>query len=81
MVAIKNEKAQPLIWQMGRIIDIITGIDGIVRINSGITKRAVTKLAVLSIDTSSLQQILILQRGEDICSNIKRQPNQLLCIY
>ena len=57
MVVIKDEKAPPLKWQMVRVIDVITGIDGIVReavvrTNSGITKRAVTKLAVLPIDTS-----------------------------
>ncbi|XP_037811070.1 uncharacterized protein LOC119603189 [Lucilia sericata] len=56
MVLLKDENQQPLKWQIGRITDVIRGDDNVVRVvmvqtSNGLMKRAVSKVAVLPIDS------------------------------
>lgn len=55
MVLIRDDQRPPLQWPLGRIVDTHPGNDGIIRVvtiktNSGVVKRAITKLCVLPID-------------------------------
>lgn len=70
MVLIKDENIPPLKWQLGRIADVITGQDGVVRVAlvktiSGISRRAVAKLAVLPIEDNLVENSR-LSTGEDV---------------
>ncbi|XP_041449647.1 uncharacterized protein LOC121404379 [Drosophila obscura] len=55
IVCIKDENLPPLKWPLARVIDIIAGADGTVRVAvlrtpSGTTRRAVNKLCVLPVE-------------------------------
>lgn len=54
LVIIKQDNVPPLKWNLGRVVQLYPGADGIIRvasvkINGNLVKRAVTKLCVLSI--------------------------------
>ncbi|XP_075170108.1 uncharacterized protein LOC142242414 [Haematobia irritans] len=55
MVLIKEDNLPPLKWLLGRVVDVVSGGDGVVRVAliktlNGIIRRSVTKLALLPID-------------------------------
>ncbi|XP_053964178.1 uncharacterized protein LOC128867103 [Anastrepha ludens] len=52
IVCIKDENSAPLKWPLARVIEVITGEDGVARVavlrtSTGLTRRAVTKLCLL----------------------------------
>lgn len=52
MVLLKEDNTPPLYWQLGRVIEVFPGDDGIVRvikvkIRSGVYKRSITHVATL----------------------------------
>ncbi|XP_017848265.2 uncharacterized protein LOC108603731 isoform X3 [Drosophila busckii] len=58
IVVLKDENLPPLQWRMGRVESTIPGKDGVsrvavIRTATGVTKRAVSKLAVLPLETTS----------------------------
>ncbi|GBP01323.1 hypothetical protein EVAR_66461_1 [Eumeta japonica] len=60
MVLVKDENTPPLKWPLGRILDLIPGKDGIVRVAVVKTchntfRRAISKLAVLPLDNSAVE--------------------------
>ncbi|XP_070141789.1 uncharacterized protein [Drosophila kikkawai] len=59
MVLIKEDNVPPLRWRLGRVESTVAGEDGVervavIRTNSGLCKRAIRKLAVLPLETTSL---------------------------
>lgn len=50
LVLIKNDNAPTLYWQMGRIVNLHPGKDGIVRVADGILTRAVNRICALPIE-------------------------------
>lgn len=60
MVLLKDENLPPLKWQLGRVVEVIHGKDGVVRVAlvktiNGISRRAVAKLAVLPLEKESVE--------------------------
>ncbi|XP_032289328.1 uncharacterized protein [Drosophila virilis] len=58
IVLLKEDNAPPLRWPLGRVDSFITDDDGIVRVavirtQNGLVKRAIAKIAVLPIETTS----------------------------
>lgn len=56
MVLVGDDNLPPMQWRLGRIVDLHPGSDNVVRVvsvktNSGVLKRAITKLGFLPIDT------------------------------
>lgn len=52
MILLKDENLPPFKWPLGKVIEVIPGADGAVRVvsiktSSGITKRVVSKLCPL----------------------------------
>lgn len=55
LIVLKNETTPPMVWPMGRVVEIHPGKDNVVRVISvrtkgGIVKRAVSKVCVLPIE-------------------------------
>ncbi|XP_044313282.1 uncharacterized protein LOC123037283 [Drosophila rhopaloa] len=70
MVLIKEDNIPPLRWRLGRIESTISGEDGVervavIRTDSGLCKRAMRKLAVLPLETTSLGS-MTLPTGEHV---------------
>lgn len=60
MVILKEENVPPMKWQLGRVVDVIPGKDDVVRValvktSNNLSRRAVTKLAVLPIEHNSVE--------------------------
>lgn len=60
MVLVKDESVPPLKWQMGRVVDVIPGKDGVVRVAlvktvNNTSRRAIAKLAVLPFDDNAVE--------------------------
>ena len=60
LVLLKDENLPPLKWNMGRVVDVIMGEDGVARVAvirtiNCLTKRAVSKLAILPIEDNSVE--------------------------
>lgn len=60
MVLVKDENLPPLKWQLGRIVEVVTGKDGTVRVAlvktiNGTSRRSVAKLAVLPIEDNYVE--------------------------
>ncbi|XP_044315223.1 uncharacterized protein LOC123037630 [Drosophila rhopaloa] len=60
MVLIKEDNAPPLKWPLGRVDSVVTGGDGIsrvvvIRTAKGLVRRAIARIAVLPIETKSLE--------------------------
>ncbi|XP_041449947.1 uncharacterized protein LOC111078344 [Drosophila obscura] len=75
IVLLKEDNAPPLRWPLGRVDSVITGDDGIVRIaiirtQNGLVKRAIAKIAVLPIETTSVESLYLptgaAERHQDI---------------
>lgn len=57
LVILKDDNVPPMQWRMGRIIETHAGTDGRVRVVSirtarGVTKRAITKVCILPVETN-----------------------------
>lgn len=60
MVLLKDDNLPPLKWQMGRVVCLIEGDDGVARVAkvktvNGICRRAITKLAILPLEKSDVE--------------------------
>jgi len=60
VVLLKDENLPPFKWNMGRLEEIISGQDGIIRVamartTAGLVKRVVAKLAVLRLETELVE--------------------------
>ncbi|KAH8284338.1 hypothetical protein KR018_003568, partial [Drosophila ironensis] len=58
VVILKDENLPPLCWRMGRVESVIPGSDGVARVAlirtaNGVTKRAISMIAVLLHETMS----------------------------
>ncbi|XP_036347061.1 uncharacterized protein LOC118756403 isoform X2 [Rhagoletis pomonella] len=71
MVLLKDDNLPPLKWTLGRIERSFTGDDGyvraaIIRTASGLVKRAITKIAVLPIESDMVESLRLPMGG--VCS-------------
>jgi len=77
MVVIKEVNAPPLKWPLGRLDDsVIVGEDGIARVvvirtAKGLVRRAIAGIAVLLIETKSVESLKIPSKGECLQQNAK----------
>ena len=76
MVLLKDDNQPPLKWPLGRIDSTIPGEDGVVRVaiirtSSGLVRRAVTKIAVLPVETTSVGSLHLPTGG--VCSQQNTQ--------
>ncbi|XP_037941449.1 uncharacterized protein LOC119674385 [Teleopsis dalmanni] len=63
MVLIKDNNLPPLHWVLGRVVEVIAGNDGVVRIamvrtKNGVFKRAVSRLCILPLNDESCNAIV-----------------------
>ena len=55
MVVLRDENTPPLMWRLGRVVELHPGKDNVMRVvslktSSGVVKRAVNRICVLPVD-------------------------------